>query len=315
MALPQKDPSREYLSAVRAHRATLDRLLDRQGMVPLRRMYDQTQDALERELRRLVKGAGAAPVNPVAAQALLQRFKLAQQKLAVKLAKQLQQVMVDAQVEAVRQMARTLAKQELEFAGAAYVPDFDEPARLNAIVERRSTALAQANAPAWERMAHALGVKASDELTLALVQEEDADEAIGRMRKAADEEFWMGARIIHTATAKAFNSAAADSIDAASAGIPKLQKRWCELVNDFTGEPFDNRVGQDSMVLHGQVVERSGQFVMPPDLRVSPKMWGQTYFCSPNRPNDRSVTMPWRPGMGLPSWMWRGGMRVELPNG
>ena len=313
MALSQKDTLKEYLSAVRAHRATLDRLLDRQGMVPLRRLYDQAQDALEREQRKFVAGAGA--LTPVMAQVLLQRYRLAQQKLAVQLAKQLGRVMQDAQTEAVRQMARTLAKRELQFAGAAYVPDLEEPARMSRVIERRSGALAQVNAPAWERMAQATAAAASDELAIALVEDEDAEDAITRMRKKADDNFWAGARIIHTATARAFNGAAADSIDMAASALPLLQKRWCELVDDFTGEPFDDRVGQDSMVLHGQVVERSGQFVMPPDLRVSPKIWGQTYFCSPNRPNDRSVTMPWRPGMGLPSWTWRGGVRVDLPQG
>jgi len=76
---------------------------------------------------------------------------------------------------------------------------------------------------------------------------------------------------------------------------------------------LEERVGQDSIVLHGQVVKRSGFFVMPPDLRVTPKMWGHLYFSSPNRPNDRSVTMPWQPGMGVPGWEWKNGQRVLLP--
>lgn len=315
MAVFKKDELKQYLSAVRAHRRTLDRLLDRQGMTPLRKLYDRTQDELERDLRRLLGRARAAPLTPVQAQVLLQRFREVQLRLAVKLSEQLEDVMQDAQTEAVRQMARTLSKMEMVFVGGSYTPSLEEPAVMGRLVERRKAALATANAPAWERMAKVLTDDAAKALAQALVEDEDADEAVAQLRKKADDDFFMGARIIHTATARAFNVAQADAIDETAKDVPALQKRWCELVDDFTGEPMDDRVGQDSMVLHGQVAERTGLFVMPQDLRVSAKMWGQTYYCSPNRPNDRSVTMPWRPGLGLPSWTWRNGTRVELPRG
>lgn len=313
MASPKTDPARAYLAAVRAHRATLDRLLDRRGLVPLKRLYDQQQDQLERELLQLLSARRARALDPLQAQVLTQKVRVAQQRMAVKLAKQMQVVLREAQTEGVRQTARTVARLELEFVGGIYEPDLDEPAITSRLVERRSGMLNSAAATAWERTAAVVSERMTEEVALALAEDEDAVATVERLRQKADDLWWMGARIVHTATAKAYNSAQADSIDEVAAAVPVVQKRWCELVDDFTGLPFDERVGQDSIVLHGQVVDRKGLFVMPPDLRVHPSMWGQTYFSSPNRPNDRSVTMPWVPGRGIPGWEWRGGSRVELP--
>lgn len=312
MTQPKREAVRAYLAAVRTHRATLDRLLDRRALLPLKRLYDQQQDQLERELMVLLGTGRTHALTPLQAQEVMQRVRLSQQRMAVKLASQMKQVMSEAQTEAVRQMARTVAKMEREFVGGAYVSDLDEPAVTSRLIEKRREPLAGMALTAWERTATEMVNKMSDQVAVGLAEEEDGSEVVEQLRKKADDLWWMGARIIHTSMAKAYNSAQADSIDEVAKAIPALQKRWCELVDDFTGAPLDDRVGQDSLVLHGQVVDRKGLFVMPPDLRVSPTMWGQTYYSSPNRPNDRSVTMPWHPNSGIPGWTWQGGARVNL---
>jgi hypothetical protein len=88
--------------------------------------------------------------------------------------------------------------------------------------------------------------------------------------------------------------------------------RWSEHVDDQTGAALDDRVAEDSLVLHGQVVAVGANFVMPPDPRVSPKLWNQTYAQPPNRPNDRSVLLPWRPRWGGYAWSFTAGQRRNV---
>lgn len=114
-------------------------------------------------------------------------------------------------------------------------------------------------------------------------------------------------------TAYAFNAAHSDAIVAAQEELPDLYERWTEYVDDRTGKPLDDRVANDSLVLHGQVVAKGGQFIMPPDSRVSAKVWNKRYDHPPNRPNDRAVLTPWRPHWrDVPAWEYRNGERVSL---
>jgi hypothetical protein len=105
-------------------------------------------------------------------------------------------------------------------------------------------------------------------------------------------------------------------------------RRWTEYVDDATGRPLDARVANDSLVLHGQVcfqpegatfegrstflVGGTGGFTMPPDGRVNAKLWGKRYAHPPNRPNDRSRLVPWKPTWGVPAYMVVGGQRMDV---
>jgi hypothetical protein len=71
-------------------------------------------------------------------------------------------------------------------------------------------------------------------------------------------------------------------------------------------------VADDSLALHGQVAHPGGYFTMPIDPDVEERFWGKRWMFPPNRPNDRAVLSPWRPGWGIPAWEFKGGRRVNL---
>lgn len=123
---------------------------------------------------------------------------------------------------------------------------------------------------------------------------------------------WQIRMAAETHAAAAYNGAQEDSIRATARGMPDLRKRWTELIDDRTGLPYDNRVATDSFVLHGQVALPDRLFVMPADPRVSAKLHGKTWPHPPNRPHDRSVLTPWRPGWGIPGWEMDSGTRREI---
>jgi hypothetical protein len=60
------------------------------------------------------------------------------------------------------------------------------------------------------------------------------------------------------------------------------------------------------------LVGGTGGFTMPPDGRVNAKLWGRRYAHPPNRPNDRSRLVPWKPTWGVPAYMVVGGIRMDV---
>lgn len=305
-------PSREFERAVRAHRATLDRLLDRRAVLGLRRYFAQAQDQLERILRGMAKGPQRAPVTPLQAQQLLRQVREAQQIIAARLAVRLTPVLREAQLEGVDETDDAVVKLEEDESGALLMLPLSETSTKQMLAERRSAKLEAANGAAWGKFSEAVASVMGQAAAVSLALGETPHEVIDRMRKNAEDNWWRAETIIHTEMAYAYNQAKADAIAEVAGAIPGLGKRWCELVDDATGLPLDDRVGNDSLVLHGQVVEGKGLFVMPPDPSVHPSFWNQAWDSSPNRPRDRSVTMPWKESWGVPGWRWVNNQRVPV---
>lgn len=128
-------------------------------------------------------------------------------------------------------------------------------------------------------------------------------------------EWWRIERVLRTESAHAANAAAVDAVRVLSAEHGDARKRWVEMVDDHTGVPLDDRVANDSLVMHGQVQRWDEPFVMPRARIVHERMWGQRWAFPPNRPNDRAIVLPWRPGWGVPGWEFKDGKRRVLVAG
>lgn len=305
---------KEYERALRRHRAVLDRILDRRSAVQLKRFYDRAQDDLERQLARAAKDTRNEPLTPLQAQQLLSLVYAAQAVITRRLHSQFTPISEEAQEEGVRETDRTLTTLEEELGEGTLDLPLLEPSVMAGLIEKRRGVLDRVNARSFRQYGDRLNQAAQRRIAVSLAIGESSSEAIDSLRQTLDGEWWQGERIIVTEMAKAYNSAQADSIALVGQEVRDLKKRWTEMVDDATGQPMDNRVGRDSIALHGQVTSMDGVFVMPPDPSVHRSFWNQTYESSPNRPNDRSVTMPWRPGWGVPAWVWQDGRRVDLPN-
>ena len=312
MAKQTKDPSKSFASVLRQHRDTLDRLLDRRSVVALKRFYDRAQDELERKLSRLVKEGRKDTMTAMQAQQLLVQVLEAQRIIAGQMASQFAPILKEGMAEGVQQVDRSLVTLERQFTGATITLPLSEIATFEGIMEKRMPSLIAANDSSFKRYGAVVTKAIQSELSVSLALGETPIEAIDRIRSTADLNWWQSERIVRTEMAYAYNSAHADSIEVAQQDLRDLGKRWCELVSDATGLPLDSRVAPDSLVLHGQITDAKGVFVMPPDERVSATVWNKTFRSSPNRPNDRSVTMPWRPHWGIPGWEWREGQKIPV---
>ena len=311
--MTKKDSAKVFREEMLLHRAALDRLLDKRGVEVLKRLYDQGQAELVTELFRLVRAdKKKEPLTVVQLRQMMLRVRQAQARLAVRLSADLAAVSREAQAEGVMQVDRTITKMERRSGGAFVSLPLLEVATFNQILDKRSAALLTANQKAMARAASILTSRIEQSLTVALAEEEDSEDAVARVQEQADDDWFFSGRVVRAQVAAAYNFGHTDAVDLVQGDVTNLYNRWTELVDDATGAPLDDRVGADSMALHGQVAKPGNVFTMPPDPTVAPYWWGQAWTQSPNRWNDRSVTMPWRPEWGIPGWEWNGSARVPI---
>lgn len=307
-----KPTSREFEQALRAHRAVLDRLLDRRSVVALKKFYDQAQDELERKLTKLVRAGRKDTMTALQARQLLAQITQGQRAIAQQLHTAFTPITREAQVEGIQQVDRSIVTLERAYTGATITLPLSEAATFTGIIEKRAPSLIRANEASFTRYGARVTTAIEQQLAVSLATGETPMDAIERVRSTADVEWWQGERIVRTELSHAYNSAHADSIEEAAKELPDLGKRWSEHVDDTTGLALDDRVAADSLALHGQVTSQAGVFTMPPSPNVSAKVWNKTYRNGPNRPNDRSVTMPWRPHYPVPGWEWIDGKKVPV---
>lgn len=309
----QSDPAKEFLTEMRLHRAALDRILDKRGVAVLKRLYDQGQDQLVATLFQMVRAERKVePLTLLQLRQLMLKVREYQARTAAIMAAQMEPISREAQAEGIRQIDRTITKLEYQHSGAMITLPLLEVATFNELIDKQSPALQAAHKRSLAHASAILTRKIEEALTVATAAKESPSDALARVQDVVESNWWMTARTVRTGLAAAFNFGHTEAVELASDGVTDLYNRWTELVDDVTGEPLDNRVGKDSIVLHGQVAKPKNVFTMPPDPRCHPSWWGQTWKQSPNRPNDRSVTMPWRPQWGVPGWEWNGTARVPI---
>jgi hypothetical protein len=308
----------EFRAVVKESRQRLDRLIDQRGAEALKRMYNDAVAELEKKLSALAGRGDTMTAHQ-------QRVLLAQAKIGVaqierKLGTALGTASREVQTEALRSLSRDITRLEQHFSGAAIPLPIDQAARFRGIIDNRRTSLLQAHESSMKNYGALTVRRMEQELSASLMAGENTHEAVTRLVGVAGGEWWRAERIARTELAWAFNATHADGIKAVAEELPDMMMRWSEHVDDVTGEPLDARVAVDSVAMHGQVAPPDGQFVMPPTAPVAVNgvtevptaLVGQKWTHPPNRPNDRAVLAPWRPGWGVPGWVWQGGRRTPF---
>ena len=104
--------------------------------------------------------------------------------------------------------------------------------------------------------------------------------------------WWKAERIARTEVSYAYNVTAREGSKKLGEAFPDVLNRWVEYVDDDSRLGLDDRVGDDSLRLHGQL-RRPGQ----PFHDVVNK---RDVTEPPNRPNDRAALTVWRASWGEP---------------
>lgn len=299
-----------FKEASEEHIRRLNRLIDRGGAQRLKKLYEQALAELERKLARAV-GRSSASFTVAQQRAMIVQIRQGMMTIAGQLGGGLSKATIETQKEALRSLIKDVRKLDKALGGAATPLPIEEASRFAGVLDKRKTSLMKLNKTSMAKYG-ASTVKAMEkQLSMSLAQGESQGAAIDRLMKTADIEWWRAERIVRTEQAWAYNATQMDALVESAEETNDLFLRWTELVDDATLSPLDNRVGKDSIALHGQLVKPGDLFYMPPG--PWPSLIGKSWQHPPNRPNDRAVLQPWRPQWGAYGYFFKDGRKVDPP--
>ena len=286
-------------------RSRFTRLTESRPVAATRGVYDREASALGRQIDRRVGDATRA-TTAADSTMLTGVVDTKMQTMARSLTAQLIEVQREAHGDVISTLSQFMRKAE----GTPSSLE-NERAAQRLLASREAGLEAQVQ----QIVAHELGqIRATVTQRIALMVQKGTpvSEASAIIQGAIDAEFWRVERAARTHISHVFNQAMTDAIRLLAATDKNLYMRWTEHIDDASWMPTDNRVANDSKLLHGQVTRPGGNFVMPRDESVPGSMWGKTWTAPPNRPNDRAILLPWKAKYKTPAWIWRGMRKVWL---
>ena len=304
----------------------LERLIHQRGVVPVRRLIEQAMADLERKIVGL--GKPGETFTEVQRQAILAQYRALLVQLEPRMTRTLGEASREAQEQSIRDLVKLIAVGEAAFEGVVTPLPLEQAARMAGIIDRdRASLLRQHGVSVRTYGIQSIG-EMETVLSQSFAQGMGYAETVSQVLDYVESTRYRAERIVRTEVSQAYNASHAAAIDDAAELVDGLMRRWTEFVSDQTGAPLDGRVANDSLVLHGQVCFRpegatfeprttfllggTGGFTMPPDRRVNAKLWGRRYAHPPNRPNDRSRLVPWKPTWAVPAYMVVNGQRMDV---
>ncbi len=296
MAPPRSPP------AIRAVQNGLDDHAEDRAIAAARAKFDSQLGSVGSALRGVRSGRSTAPLTRTELRDVARIVTAANARIAGLVTTALDSALTAVRGTAVDEMRTFIARHERGEVGVL-------------ATRAAATAVSQARAAeAWGSARSILRgwasdttVKVNDAVKAAVARGASPGEVSELVQATIDAGWWRVERLLRTETAYAFNAVADASVTKLAEQHRDVRKRWTERVDDRTGRPLDNRVAADSLVLHGQIAKPGGVFTMPAAPGAPPKMVGLSWAFPPNRPNDRAVVLPWRPGWGIPGWTLRDG--------
>ena len=307
----------EYLAVMLQHTALLTQVAEKRNVVAIRKTYQrEVRDfvaqlhKVHRQTRRVT--SDNKPISGYEAQVAIAQVRRLIPQMSVALLKTLNASVREAQIAGLRTVIASVEKLERDLAKNTVALTVQQPAMFSSILEQRLPTIERSAIEALQNYGQQTAEEVQRQLSLAIALDETFDETMIRVEDVLIGAQWKADRIARTEAAFGFNAALYDGVSSMSRQFPDVENRWTELVYDSSGEPMDARVAVDSLALHGQIAGANGIFVMPPDPRVRPTMWGETYRFPPNRPNDRAVLVPWKPTWGVPGYRYVNGKAVGV---
>lgn len=306
-----------YRQAVAVTQARLDELVQKAGVARVRGMFRDMQDDLERSLKRSVRSGSQFSAH--VRRGLLLQVHTAMVRLAGPFGQLVKTGAAQAMVGSIRTLAEQVTALERHFNGASVPLPLLDVARFRGLIDRRVTSLLIQHNRSVARYG-ASAIRATEaSLSTSLATGASNSEAIDGVMDAVDGTQWQAERIVRTELAWSANAGHHDGMVAQAQAMPDLWARWSEHCADGD-EPIalDDRVGVDSVALHGQLARPGGLFTQPPtapvpapdgETIVPESLAYKTFAHPPSRPMDRAVLVPYRESWGNIGglWTWDGG--------
>jgi hypothetical protein len=279
---------------VTLHRAQLRGLIEVRGVARMKKIYAEARAELEGRLAALKKaGRGQTFGAQQLSQVLVQVADVAR-GFEGDLENHLKDVGGRAGALAPRQLVSTIARMEAAYGRTTPVVQAAQAAvALGAYPKVAPSLLSRYRSSARLYGPQAVGA-IQRRLALSIVQGEGIDDAVDRVAGVNGlfaGQRWRAERIVRTEMHYTVGVTTQVGLMDLRGKVPKLMKRWVET--------FDDRTGEDSKELNGQTVPVDQPFVwVVKDSRGRPTGKTVRMLQGPNRPNDRSVCVPFLPHWG-----------------
>lgn len=301
-----------------AHRARLGRLMNGAER-DLSDLYDEAAGEMTRKIRTAVVRLGGDSFTVHHHRVAMAQIREGQKILSARLADRLGEHSEQAQVESIRSLSADVSRLQRRYVGSEVALPIEEAATFQGLIHRRRSSLLKMHRESMARYGAETVQKMERQLSLGLLEEETPGEVSDRLDGFVDRQRYRAIRIARTETAYAYNAGHRDGIARAAKELDTLMSQWHEHA-DEQGRYLDDRVAVDSLAMHLQVAAPGEVFTQParsptPDADgetiVPESLAGDSWEFPPNRPNDRSVLIPWMKAWGQPGWRWRG-RRVQM---
>lgn len=148
-------------------------------------------------------------------------------------------------------------------------------------------------------------------LARSIIQGETVDEAVDRVAGTDglfNRQRWRAERIVRTEMSYSYGVTSQHAMQDLRPAVPRLKKRLVAT--------FDDRTGDDSKGLNGQVVDVDQPFIWEvTDSRGNKTGKVVRYMQPPNRPNDRECVVPWVDGWAPGGLASPGPVTPQVPRG
>lgn len=313
-AAPPLPPPR-YRQAIRVTQGRLDQVVAASGTAKVRALFATVESDLQKALARIPAGSFGEAQRKSA----LVQIRTSLLRLSKSMEVQVTEASVQAQLAAVQALAGELAALERQFSGAVVPVPLLEAARFKGVAGNVATSLLVQHRASMARYGAGVITSMEDVMARGILGGAQNTEMVDKMMATFEGHRWQAERIVRTELAWSYNAGHVNAAVAQAQAMPDLMMRWSEHVEDETYAPLDDRVAEDSIAMHGQLAPPGGLFTQPPTTpdgeEVPEGLVAKTWPHPPNRPNDRAVIAPWRPGWGIPGWVWKDGRRQPYTGG
>jgi hypothetical protein len=278
---------------IKSHQAKVRGLVNRKGVAQLRKLYETTRAELEQRLANLKKQGKGKTFTAYHSRVVLLQTIAAIKDLAIGMSGQLKSNGRLVGTLSQKQLLAEVKALEKRYSGHTPVLQVEQAAVLTGIYNKSHPSLLNRYKKSQKFYTVPVVKAVRMELAKAILTGETVDKAVDRVAAVDgvfEEQRWRAERIVRTEMAYAFGVTKQETMkELVTRDMPDMQKKLIAT--------FDDRTGEDSKELHGQSVPINDPFVWEvKNSKGIPTGEVIRYMQPPNRPNDREVVIPWRPG-------------------
>ena len=292
---------------INLHRAQLRGVIELGGVRKVRSLYESIRAELEADLASMVRAGQGQTFTAHHLRTILMQVRDGLKAFQAGLAPELANSADATAILAQRHVVSAIKQFEKRFAGTEPVLRLEEASVFRQVYKGVEPSLLMR----YHRLVGNYPLQTiqriQGQLAMSMLRNEGVGDAVRRIAAKGgifDRERWRAERIVRTESAWSYGVTNQRCLEEVSHEVPGLMKRWVETMDQLTG--------QDSKDMNGQTVPYNAPFIWMKKSKAGVER--VEVMASPNRPNDRSVVIPWRADYTAPA-AHPGPVTPSMPSG